>query len=222
MTNLPPGRFEEPLKPNQVPLREDPETGFPVGYNPAGENSPPGQPPVKQQQVSSPVPAPMPPQAKAPEASTYFNQGQVAEGQPKAPPGNIYDAVGNDLPEGFFDKINEDPNADLPPSVMYPSDLKQELVEQWKKRFGKDNVYIVSIVDDVWVFRGISRKEWAWIRQQGFDQETFEDQITWTCLLWPKLTPEVLEAMPGGISTSLTNYVMRYSGFNAPAVPVRL
>jgi len=216
MSNLPPGQFEVPLNEDEVPLQEGAD-GFPVGFGPNSgrdNKSEPKKPTVHQ--------VPMPPQAQSPEVSTYFSQNRQLEGQPSPPPGFHYDGLLNDIPSEFLQALEENPEADLANNSLYPPGLRQEMIDKWKERFGKSNVYLVTIVDHVYVFRAISRQEWAWIKQQGFDQETFENQMVWTTLLFPKVSAEVMQAWPAGIPSSITEYVMRFSGFSATATPIRL
>ena len=218
---LPPSQInvakDEPLRPSIIekmpPLVEGPD-GLPIGF---GNSSNKQTEPIKQE-----FKQPIPPRAKAPEFSTYFSQGELVEGHPTPPNGKLYDSLNNPIPVDFVKKAEEDPNWRAPANALYPMDLTEEMITSWKERFGNSNIYITTVLDKVYVFRAISRKEWVWIQQQGFDQQTFEDMITWTCLLFPKLTKETIAEWPAGIQNSVTEWVMIYSGFNSSAQPIRL
>jgi hypothetical protein len=195
---------EVPLSRDEKPLPIDPATGYPVGYGAAkGMGVPP--PPRQYGQ---------PAEVSAPSSPVPVQQRPVNAR-------HVYDTLGNDLP-GAKEVQPIPEGSEDSAAALYPAGLNKNMIDSWKDTFGKDNIYLVLILERVYVFRGIGREEWGILKSQGLDQERFEEQLCLTTLLFPRISLEQLRAIPGGIASSLAEYVLRYSGFGIQAPPVRL
>lgn len=188
---------EESLGPGEQPLPVDPKTGFPVGYGKAKEEQMPEPPPAYDAPPDSLKDKPRPPKER-----------------------NVIDELGNSISEKAEQVAQT--QEEVPNDMLYPRGTTQAMVDAWKAKYGENNVYLINICEKIWIFRAVTRMEWGKIRAMQLDSERLEEQIALTCLLAPKLSTDTLRAIPGGIAASMFEYVMRISGFGAPAIPIRL
>lgn len=236
------GPDEEP-----IPITEiDPKTGYPRGYGPPGGlDTIPANPVVQglktsnndasqiaqasfQQQYAAPQPQPQPqPEYAAqpqpiPPQPTYAPRPDPIPVQPAYQPPKDLIGLNNFIPQAVVEYFRNGGEGELPASETYPVGLNQNMVDNWKARYGEVDIYSVIHLDRVWVFRTYPRAEFSKLVQAGLSQEVFEEQVCMNTVLWPNMTLDQLRALPAGIAKSLHDYVLYYSGFNAVAQPVRL
>jgi hypothetical protein len=200
--------LEEPIPKGSVPLPVDPKTGYPIGYGPGAGDRVPDAPPGYDDPVQPMPQSPVPP---------------VAAAAPRPGGRPVFDTLGNDIPQKVLDAAaNPQGGSQITAEDFYPDGLTKNMVDGWKDRFGKNCVHLVPIIDTAWVFRSLTRKEWGQLKGQNLDQERFEEQICLTCLLFPRIDLARLRAIPGGIATSLADYILKCSAFGITTVPIRL
>lgn len=102
--------------------------------------------------------------------------------------------------------------------------VKKDQIEQWKARFGK--VAIVSVQEQPYIYRGLSRPEWAQM-MSSFDnlpqgQLKREEAVALKGLLFPKMLDFL--ALPGqaGLPTLISTLVLQLSSFEPDLPPILL
>ena len=187
-----------PIPTNMSPLSVDENTGLPPGFGNKGKRTVvPTRtlPPV----ATTPEPVPV--------SSPVVNQG-----------------ANNYVPEAAWEFLNNpDPNADWDPSIMYPSDLTQQMIDAWKQAFGDRKIIMITVNDRVFVFRHLLRPEYRSLKKlENTDEEYLEERIASTCTLYPRLTDLEWRAESAGLANAVATAIMRASGFNANIQPFKL
>lgn len=240
-----------PLGPDEEPIPVNPATGMPIGYQPPKgftgkrpleeafqQEQQFTPPPVKQVggpgQAYNVRPNAQPKAENRPQFVPPYQEEPEEEPEPEPQP--VSQTMGSD--EGFYsmddvdnwvpNSINEklsDPNVSIEEIAIteyFPNGLTDQMIQSFKRRFGTNNVYLVNLLERIWIFRGITRIEWVQIKQNSADQDHLEDNLAYAALLWPQVSVEQLRMLPGGIPQSIAEYIMRYSGFGAMSAPLRL
>lgn len=94
--------------------------------------------------------------------------------------------------------------------------VPQDKLEQFKSLYG--NIYSVEILGNFFVFRELRRGEFKEIELLDIDDGSKEDEICRRCTLSPDVFGEDL--YHGGVLTSLSQCILRESGFLDPYVLV--
>ena len=115
---------------------------------------------------------------------------------------------------------------DIPAEILgleqfLPDGLTVEMVWQYKQQYG--NVYIVEVCDQIYLYRAMAKPEYKSIMQmEGATREMQEEKIAEKCVLFPALGIEGLRVGLAGLASTLTEYIMRASGFGAMSTPTKL
>jgi hypothetical protein len=99
-----------------------------------------------------------------------------------------------------------------------PSFPTGKTLMNWKTMCG--NIFIVDAGEQVFIYRYLKRQEWIQMNQdqsflkQRVDQR--EDTIFNRCVLWPKLPPQDIAALPAGCVSSIVAQIEQQSMFIDP------
>ena len=204
MTNIPP-EHQVPLEEGEVALPAQ-MGGFPPGFGPQDPN-------VVKPSSTAPIPPPittMPKGVPMPDRSRYLPPEEIE-------PEEVGWHYGNELPDDILDDPEELPG-DI--SALFPEGVSKETVDQWKQHYKE--VYMVVVMNRVWFYRPITRTEYLAIMANSQDRFLNEEAIAATCLIWPQMEVLQLRGESAGITTALSDYVMRMSGFAPTSTPVKL
>jgi hypothetical protein len=92
---------------------------------------------------------------------------------------------------------------------------------EWKQTF--KNVESIHVLNQLWIYRGLTRGEYLTLMSQGQDKAKNEILICNKCILWPGIDPSLWDAMGAGLTTTLSDLILAASGFGAEdPVPIRL
>jgi hypothetical protein len=103
-------------------------------------------------------------------------------------------------------------------SKINPAFPSAEQLLNWKAMCG--NLFIVEAGELIFIYRYLKRQEWIQMNQdpsfnkQRVDQR--EDVIFNKCILWPRLQPDQIAALPAGCVTSIVAQVEQQSLFIDP------
>jgi hypothetical protein len=109
-----------------------------------------------------------------------------------------------------------------------PEGITEDMLAQWKQVFG-DNIYMVDISGETYVYRGLMRAEFKQVAKQAnmitnqVDSNIYvEEQNAVVGSIHPKITLESLNTLKAGIATVLSTFIMEASGFDDSAIPIKL
>jgi len=109
-----------------------------------------------------------------------------------------------------------------------PEQVTAEMIEQWKKTYG-DNIYMVDISGETFIYRGLMRAEFKTVAKQAnmianqVDSNMYmEEQNVIIGSIYPKIVNENINSFKAGIITILSGNIMDASGFDDTATPVKL
>ena len=146
------------------------------------------------------------------------------EEMPGYDPSVLKEPPDNTVKQEAFDYLKKitsgEAGEEFDPSPFYPEGLTQEMVDDFKKKYGF--VELIIVAGRTWVYRMITRSEYGAIMQMQLDQQRLEERIALQGLLFPNIQLSELRQMPAGVATSLADAILRFSGFGAQSVPILL
>lgn len=125
----------------------------------------------------------------------------------------------DDLPE----ELSDDPATKMEQvskifSKNNPGFPSGQTLLNWKNMAG--NIFILDAGENVFIYRYLKRQEWIQMNQdpaflkQRVDQR--EDTLFNKCVLWPRLGPEKIAALPAGAVSSIVAQIEQQSMFIDP------
>jgi hypothetical protein len=98
--------------------------------------------------------------------------------------------------------------------ILYEKDPTLEtLLPQFREKYS--DVYVFFFSDDeFYIYRPVTRFEYKDLdREYGQDAEKFLEMLVCKAVLYPKLTPEKLDALRAGVAPTLATLILNASGF---------
>lgn len=112
--------------------------------------------------------------------------------------------------------------------VMDKTGLTMDVINQWKKQHGKNNVHVLPLDDEsIYIFRSILRLEYRSLtaRIKALEKENDEqknelyaESLVQQCMLYPKVTADFTTACPAGLIGTLREAIEIKSAFVPTAV----
>ena len=104
---------------------------------------------------------------------------------------------------------------------FFPGGPTTEQIENWKTEF--KTIEMLPVGGSYFIYRQITRIEHMTLAQTGvFDGEDADEQMIKTLLLFPKYSDVNWDDEGAGTMSTLSNAMLRLSGFQAEGVPVKL
>lgn len=103
------------------------------------------------------------------------------------------------------------------------SEITEENIMEWKLQFPKSKIFSITLNDELFIIRTINRVEYKAIATRPeLNSYTREEVIAKTCVLYPQLDSRIIGEGDAGIVGTLSQYILRTSGFIEPDDIMRL